>query len=412
MVWVTQARSSAIVRLAVHLGFTVLLLTSIAASAQSITVLYTFTGHGDGSIPEAGLTMDRAGNLYGTTSAGGAGFGTVFKLSHVGSGWILTTLYTFQGGTDGSNPQARVVFGPGGILYGTTTGGGNNGNGTVFNLRPPATVCRSTQCPWTETVLYRFTGGQDGGNPQYGNLIFDSAGHIYGTTANGGRHTCPCGVVFELSPSGQGWIESVLYMFTDGADGAEPVSGVTFDSAGNLYGTTSDGGSNFFGTAYELMPSESGWTETTLHSFGAPGDGSFPLGGVILDSPGNVYGTTFNGGSGGGGTVYELQPSGSNWNYSILYNFQGVAGPLDAPTMDASGNLYGTTLFDGADQDGSVFKLTPGSDGWSYTDLHDFTGGADGSQPSGSVTLDSQRNVYSTASGGQTGNGVAFEIAP
>jgi len=363
-----------------------------AAQAQTFAVLHTFTGYGDGGEPIAGLTMDRAGNLYGTTSQGGAaGNGTVFKLVHARSGWVLYTLHAFQGGQDGATPQARVLFGPDGTLYGTTSYGGA-GSGTVFNLRPPATSCRSAQCPWTETVLYRFTGGSDGGEPGFGELAFDPAGNIYGTTSYGGMgcHAYGgCGVVFELSPSGEGWTESVLYRFTGGSDGFSPFSGVTFDKAGNLYGTTVLGGGGEGGVLYQLIPSASGWTETTLHSFGTSGDGYSPYGGLIIDQQGNLYGTTF-----GNGVVYELQSFGSNWTYNILYVLGGQ-GPYDAPTMDASGNLYGTTFGDGSSGLGNVFKLTPGAGGWTYTDLHGFRG-SDGVEPVGGVVLDANGNIYGT----------------
>jgi uncharacterized repeat protein (TIGR03803 family) len=380
---------------AVAIALAVLLVATIiavpAAQAQSFTILHTFTGYGDGGEPLAGLTMDRAGNLYGTTSQGGeAEFGTVFRLVHAKSGWVLYTLYSFQGGQDGANPQARVLFGPDGTLYGTTAYGGDAGSGTVFNLRPPATSCRAAQCPWIETVLYRFTGGSDGGEPGFGELAFDLAGNIYGTTSYGGMgcHAYGgCGVVFELTRSGGGWTESVLYRFTGGSDGFSPFSGVTFDRAGNLYGTTVLGGSDEGGTLYQLIASGSGWTETTLHSFGASGDGSSPYGGLIIDQQGNLYGTTFY-----NGIVYQLQSFGSNWKYNILYVLGGQ-GPYDAPTMDAAGNLYGTTF--GGGFVGNVFKLTPGAGGWTYTDLHDFNG-RDGVEPVGGVVLDPSGNIYGT----------------
>ncbi len=209
-------------------------------------------------------------------------------------------------------------------------------------------------------------------------------------------------------------MESVLYRFTGGNDGGYPYSGVIFDSAGNLYGTASAGGINTYGTVYELSPSSSGWTETTLHSFGSVGDdGYLPFGGLIIDRQGSLYGTTYGGGAGGGGTVYELQPSGGDWTFSTLYSFAGFDGAEDAPTMDASGNLYGTTFIAGADNLGSVFKLTPTEGGWTYTDLHDFAGGNDGGGAMGSVVLDGNGNVYGTNYiYGSGGAGVAFEITP
>jgi uncharacterized repeat protein (TIGR03803 family) len=390
-----------------------------AANAQTYTVLHTFSGT-DGNQPYAGLTWDRAGNLYGTTSVGGAGFGTVFELSHADSGWTLSNLYSFRGGSDGAQPEARVVFAPDGTLYGTTTVGGL-GYGTVFNLRPPAAIiCGSARCPWTETVLYRFTGGSAGAFPNFGDLTFDSAGNIYGTTTSGGRGCTAyggCGVVFELSRSGESWTESVIYAFSgESGDGATPSSGVIFDAAGNLYGTTTLGGFHYTGSIYKLTRAKSGWNENTLFSFGESNQGSEPAGGLIFDSKGNLYGTTSGGGNNGMGTVFELQPSVSSWTYQVLANVPAEA--VDTPTMDTAGNLYATT---GVQILGNVFKVTPGSGGWTYTDLYDFGGdnGADGFFLIGGVVLDANGNIYgTTVEGGNfnppcgEGCGVVWEITP
>jgi uncharacterized repeat protein (TIGR03803 family) len=220
---------------------------SVPAAAQTFTVLHSFSG-ADGGTPKSGLTMDRAGNLYGTTMVGGnynpscfanTGCGTVFKLSHSGTGWVLSQLYRFNGTSDGATPMARVVLGPDGALYGTTYYFGPNNDGTVFKLQPPATFCHSVSCPWTETTLIGLA--QSTGDAPLGDLTFDAAGNIYGTTALGGVfENCEgsgCGVVYKLSHSGGTWTEDILYNFTDGADGASPRGGVIFDQAGNLYGT-------------------------------------------------------------------------------------------------------------------------------------------------------------------------------
>ena len=393
----------------------ILIVTASAAYAQTFTILHTFTGQGDGGTPYAGLTIDAAGNFYGTTSTGGAGYGTVFKLTHSGSSWILSTLYAFQGGNDGGYPTARVVLGPNHVLYGTTSGEGDNGgHGTVFILRPPSHPCRSINCPWTETVLYQFTGTDDGGNPGYGDLAFDAAGNIYGTTKNGGANCAPyydCGVVFKLSRLGGGWTESVLYNFNHPDDGGStPYGGVVMDSVGNLYGTTVFGGIDNGGVLFELTQSGSSWTEIVLHSFGGLNDGFDPAAALIMDQQGNLYGTTaFGPGDGAGGAVYELQPSGDNWTYSILAALSGFDGPLDTLTMDAAGNLYATSYGGGSSTYGNVFKLTPAGGSWTYTDLHDFNG-HDGADPYGSVVLDAHGNVYGTTS--EFGNGEVWEITP
>jgi len=402
------------------------------AHAQTFTVLHTFTG-ADGGEPRAGLTMDAAGNLYGTTYSGGvhsshcfqAGCGTIFRLHPSGQGWTLTSLYSFHF-TDGAQPEARVMFGPDGALYGTTFQGGTGpctfyGCGTVFNLRPPSTVCRSAPCEWNETVVLNFSG-PDGAYPGFGDLNFDSAGHMYGTTAEGG--TQANGTVFELTklPNGE-WTENIDYNFTQiSGKGANPNAGVLFDSAGNMYTPTALGGYGYqrrCGDVVQLTNSPSGWTENDLYTFPCFAGGEFPVGGLIFDREGNLYGTTWEGGTDGGGLVYELSPSNGSWVFNILYsNFSGGAGPEASLTMDAAGNLYGTTSTDGRHASGTVFKLTPSNGGWTYNTLYTFTGGSDGAQPISNIIFDANGNLYGTASaGGNTagcpgGCGVVWEITP
>ena len=428
------------------------LFLALPIQPQTFTVLHTFTGEQqDGASPYAGVTIDRAGNLYGTTAYGGSpgspacrygpGCGTVFKLTHKNSTWILDPLHSFAGGNDGADPGAGVIFGPDGSLYGTTAEGGSGGCsgdyggcGTVFNLKPAVSACKSAVCPWTETVLYAFEGGTGGSAP--GDLTFDQAGNIYGT-AGGGIGKCdqggdPCGLVYELEHSSGGWTENVIYRFT-GSDGGTPASGVIFDDHGNLYGTTEVGGDLACdppygcGTVYQLTPSPSGWTERVLYSFSSEPNLVFPLSGLVFDSVGNLYGTTTGGGD-GGGAVFELSPSGNNWTFTTLYTFPlNTGGPYASLTMDAAGNLYGTTVYGGQpDCNGSfgcgnVFKLTPGNGGWTYTSLHNFTGLSDGGYPYAPVILDANGNLYGTTPFGGTsyycsaygiGCGVVFEITP
>jgi uncharacterized repeat protein (TIGR03803 family) len=404
----------------------ILLVLSVAvipsAQAQTFTVIHAFTGGGDGYYPYGGLTLDGAGNLYGTTTDY-TGPGTVFKLKRSSGGWVLNTLYTFHF-YDGAIPQGRAVLGPNGTLYGTTTefgsggsGCGDEGCGVVYNLRPPRTACHSVVCPWTETVLYNFNGYADGGGPNYVDPVFDQGGNLYGTTFLGGSNGV--GVVFKLTHSGGGWTESVIHNFTI-TDGAAPASGMIFDGAGNLYGTTYTGGIYGYGNVFRLAPIGSGWTASTLYSFQGGPDGSGPIGGLMFDQLGNLYGTTFTGGSSGGGTVFELVPSGGNWTYSLLYGLNGGSGsgPQGNLAMDAAGNLYGATYAGGIHGYGSVFKLTPMIGSWTYTSLHDFTGGNDGANPVAGVTLDANGNVYGTAvQGGMQGFncggcGVVYEITP
>ena len=399
-------------RLAATVAFTLVFVAAQFAQAQTFNVLHSFNGL-DGEHPYAGVTLDRGGNLYGTTYGGGSGAGTVYKLTHQSSGWTLNSLSTFAGG--GSAPYAGVIFGPNGTLYGTTSKTGvHGGNGTVFNLSPSPTVCKTSLCPWTETLLYVFAGPPDDGyGPGLGDLTFDQAGNIYGTTYAGGNSY---GIVYELKPSGGAWTESVLHAFAY-TDGAYPYSRVIFDNAGNLYGTTWGGGAQGAGTVFELTYSAgSGWTDTVLYSFQTASDGGNPYAGLIFDSSGNLYGATSTGGSGGGGTVFKLTPSNNGtWTYSLVYSFTGAAdcGPQNSLVMDEAGNLYGTTYCHGANNIGNVFKLTPSGNSWTYTSLHDFTGGSDGEIPFCSVAFDTSGNLYgTTVSGGSQDVGTVWEITP
>jgi uncharacterized repeat protein (TIGR03803 family) len=402
--WIFGSRRRAAMA-ALAMALTLTVVTTHAAHAQSYRVLHTFSNGQDGGSPYAGLTMDK-GNLYGTTLIGGAGYGTVFKMTHKGSGWTFDPLYSFAGGNDGFEPAARVIFGPNGTLYGTTMGGGGGqSQGIVFNLKPSPRACVAALCPWGETVLYRFNVPANGSAPGYADVIFDPAGNLYGTTTAGGANSE--GVVYELTPSGT---ESPIYSLTD-SSGAFPYSGVIFDQSGNLYGTAIRGGGAGLGAAYELTPSGSGWMENTIYSVqGAAGQ--FPYGGLISDRSGNLYGTT-NAGGKGGGAVFELTPSNGKWAPTVLYSFSnGNSGPYSGVTIDALGNLYGTTYADGAHGKGSVFKLTLSNGTWSEQDLYSFTGGSDGANPIGGVVLDASGNLYGTASGGGSGSGVVWEIAP
>jgi len=395
-----QCSSSISPRLAVVAAMFFLLATAVAAYAQTFTVLHNFTGGADGKYPFAGLTMDRAGNLYGTASDGGnsscasgSGCGTVFRLQYRNSAWIFSILYTFNG-TDGETPQARVIIGPDGNLYGTTTNGGSLGRGAAFRLQPPPTVCRAVSCPWAETVLHSFGSGSDGAYPQYGDLTFDPAGNIYGTTAYGGTNNC--GTVYELSPSNGAWTETILYSFTCGENNDYPYSGVIFDSAGNLYGTAS-GGEVGTGGVYKLTHTSSGWVESTIYTFDFPG-GAYA--GLISDSAGNLYGITFF-----DATVYELSPSGNGWTYQQLYQLgdYGAVAPL---TMDSAGNLYSTLVNEFPVE---VFRLTPSDGQWTLTGFN----GSAGYIPYSNVILDASGDLYATTTdGGAYEDGVVFQITP
>lgn len=385
-----------------------MMVTTRPLQAQTFTVLHNFTGGGDGANPMSSLIRDRSGDFYGTTEAGGLDYdGTVFKLSDRGSGWIVTPLYAFHG-YDGANPQLGLILGPDGTLYGTTANGGQNSLGSIYNLRPPATACVSVSCPWSETVLYSFTGS-DSGDPT-GSLIFDQSGNLYGTAF--GSHTSDRkqlaegpGCVWELVHSEGMWTINVLFGFTSG-NGLNPAGGVIFDQAGNLYGTTLIGGDGAVGTVFELTPLGSGiWADQTLHSFSS--QGVYPEAGLTADHSGNMYGATYS-----PGYAFELTPSGGGWSFNTISELTGALGPAADLTIDSQGNLYGTNL-EGGSGKGNVFKLTQSNGVWTLTDLYDFTGGSDGEYPSGSVTLDASGNLYGTASqAGAYGYGTVWEITP
>lgn len=412
--------------------FLFLTLTAQPAQGQNYKVIYNFTGGLDGGNSMAGLTIDAAGNLYGTScgvpcQSSRNNAGTVFRLSKKGSGWVFTPLYDFRGGKDGAAPEARVVIGPDGSLYGTTINGGSYGYGTVFNLKPPPSVSPNIFGRWAETVLFSFTGGSDGANPE-AEVVFDQAGNLYSTTFAGGQGqgAYGWGVVFQLAPAGLGWAESVLHTFSGGGDGGWPVDGLIFDSAGNLYGTTAYGGTwgrygcSFgwsCGTVFKLAQSSSGWTESVVYSLQGGTDGGNPIGGVIFGVDGYLYGTTSWGGSNGGGTVFSI-----NHPWLAPYPLIGstndyLPGSWASLTMDSVGNMYGTTYLDGAHHDGSVFQINAscgcGGCSWNYRLLHEFTGGSDGGSSLGSVVLDRNGNIFGTTyAGGTYGYGVIFEITP
>ncbi len=396
-----------------------------AAQSQTFNLLYTFTSDSYGRMPYGPLVQDHHGNLYGTTFEGGILFGTVFELSPRGSGWILNPIYKFNGNitNDGDGPYSGVVFGPDGTFYGTTTRGGGNlsghcldGCGVVYNLRPPPSTCRTAVCPWVETVIYHFAGATDADTPGLGNLTFDHAGNMYGTTIKGGAFGA--GTVYRLTPSHGGWTESVLYSFSGGNDGGKPESGVTIDQAGNLYGTTYQGGSSRFcgstgcGTVYELGPSGSGWTETVLYNFQAENDGSGPLAGLVFDQQGNLFGASSTRGPLGGGAAFEMTPANGGWTFNVLYMFGG-GGPSRNLTLDGAGNVYGAWVYGNpGGGNGVIFELER-ANSWAYTGLHNFDNYNDGEYPQGSVLIGADGNLYGTTSQGGTGEiGTVWQIVP
>ena len=385
------------------------------AGAATQKVLYNFGASStDGEYPSSALIFDKSGNLYGTTTNGGAedsSGGTVFELTPNGDGaWTETILHSFGNSNDGASPDFGLIFDASGDLWGTTNRGGSDNNyGTVFELKPAGGG------RWTESVVFNF-GGNNGANPSSG-LISDKAGNFYGTTAYSISTGDLTGKVFEVDAAGN---ETVLLDFDSTNYGTYPGPGLVFDQAGNLYATTYNGGPDQDGTVFELTPAGGGvWTLTQPHIFGHRGDGSNPYCNLIFDAAGNLYGTTQDGGAHVYGTVFELTPDGNGtWGETILHSFhsdaKGGARPNAGLVADGKGNLYGTTVWGGAFDRGEVFMFTRNDKGvWTHTVLHDFGKGTDGSGPDANLVLDAAGNLHGTTEdGGTYGYGTVFEIIP
>jgi uncharacterized repeat protein (TIGR03803 family) len=396
-----------------------------SARAQTFSVLYSFTGGTDGGGVGSSVVMDKQGNLYGTTTGGGAyGYGTVFELSPNADGtWTETVLHSFKNGDpDGQEPDANLVLDAAGNLYGTTPTGGKHKVGTAFELM-------SVSGGWTLNLLYTFGSYKGDAGPPRGGLVFDSKGNLYGA-AGGGMPGA--GAVFELSPSGGSWIEKVLYNFgSSEALGIFPFGNMTFDSVGNLYGSTSMGGDmscvqdggGGCGVVYKLWRSN-GWKETVLHIFTGGSDGINPAGGpLVFDAKGNLYGSTLDGGStgcagGGCGTVFKLSVGVNGWREGVIHQFgNGGNGsnPVGGLVFDQAGNAYGATFAGGGMECdcGAVFKLSLGGTGqWKYNLLHGFSG-SDGTAPQNGLIIDAAGKLYgTTVLGGSGEHGVVFEITP
>lgn len=408
------------------------------------TVLYSFSFSGGPSNPVGELVLDKAGNIFGALAYGGngcsGGCGAIYELSPASGQWNLTILHNFTAGTDGAFPSAGLISDAAGNLYGVTQDGGgggagfcNYGCGTVFKLAPAGNG------QWTETVLYSFQGRTDGSFPG-GELVFDSAGNLYGTVSSGGGGPCSflgvygCGTAFQLTPSASGqWTESVLWRFSKAPGGTNPSSGLLLNAPGQLIGETYYGNNpGHNGTVFALTPSKGSWSLSVLSSF-VDTDGDYPTAGVVADAAGNLYGTTSSGGANGLGGVFELTPAvGGGWKENVIYSFQtgrlqhmNAVGSETFPSaliLDAQGNLYGETETGSALHAGTVYELSraPGG-GWTEIPVYTFTGAADGSYPSGGLVMDKAGNLFgTTVYGGDgitqgnllSGNGVVFELSP
>jgi uncharacterized repeat protein (TIGR03803 family) len=356
-------------------------------------VLYRFTGGSDGAYPVGLLTRDSAGNLYGTTYQGGANnLGVAFELNAAGQ---ETVLHSFAGGGDGAKPMTGLALDPSGDLFGTTSLGGAANVGVAFRISAAG----------QESVLHSFAPYSSG--PPNSGVALDAAGNMYGTESVG------FGLVYKVDTAGH---YKVLYSFTGGADGFGPVGNLALDSAGNIYGVTIYGGLRncgegaSCGVVYKLDPQGH---ETVLYSFTDGADGALPYGGVVLDNAGNLYGATESGGPTCGpdracGGVYKLDAAGA---FAVLYNFTGPAPSAEllpgGLALDAAGNIYGSTHYGGAANLGTVYELDPAGN---FTLLHSFTGGADGIYPNSGLALDAAGNLYGASSGIESQAGTVYKV--
>jgi len=391
------------------------------ALAGSELTLHSFNPSYPGEYPDGGLVADSAGNLYGVTSNGGAyGYGTAFEfVPNKTGGWSEKVLHSFSGGNDGGDPLGGLIFDAAGNLYGMTTFGGS-ANGTVFELKP------NVDGSWTEKTLYNIDQSEESALFQSG-LVFDQKGNLYGATGG----ATDAGTVFQLSPSSSGeWKETVLQSFSwSGSGGNTPIGPFVIDQAGNIFGVANAGGNGCSspgcGLVFELSPTSGGkWKETVIHQFAGGSDGMYPSGGLISDEAGNLYGTTFYGGTGcyGCGTVFELSSGNGQWTKTILYNFQGGsdgADPAFALTFDPVGNLYGATYGGGGlgfcdyGGCGTVFELTPNGGQWSESVLWRFNNTADGYDTSGPVFLNAEGQLFGELSFGHAAgqHGLLFTLS-
>ena len=410
-----------------------LLLAALAAAAPAAAfaapydVIYRFTRPPNGVRPQGPLLSDSQGNLFGTTFTGSVkGYGAVYELSpNAGGGkhWREEVIFHFNRTAQGEAPESALISDGKGNLFGMTPAGGMESSGVAYELTPPA----SGTGLWTETVLHNFGSGKDGAEP-YGGLVLGPDGSLYGTTAYGGRKSS--GTVFRLAPNSQaptGWTESIIYTFDNGADGGYPYSTLAVDASGTLYGVTLNGGNTGNGTVFSLTPPASGtkWKESVLHSFDTPDDGAMPREGVTIDPAGNLFGTTEIGGVNGWGVAYEVSPPAKHngaWTEQVIYTFDadnGGGGPTYTTLLrDASGTLYGTSSHPGEGTvNGTVFSLVPPTDGgtaWTHNELHVFNGGRDGLTPEAGLIFSNDGKLTGTTffGGGDAQQGVVFQLTP
>ncbi len=384
------------------------------SEASTTEVIYSFAGDDDGEYTDTDIARDAEGNLYGTSVLGGDfGGGTVWQLSPVGAGWVHSVLYSFTGGADGGEPYKGVTLDAAGNLYGTAVTGGSGscegGCGVTYKLTKSGTT-------WSQSVIHAFTGGDDGSGPG-ARVAVDGRGNVYGMTPTGGANGL--GTIYALHPkSTGGWAMRVIHTFTGGSDGSSGSAGKLLLRGGRIYGAATTGGSNGSGIVFELTPTRIGeWSLKTIYSFQGAPDGVFPYGALLFDAEGNVYGTTYYGGANGLGTVYKLSPTvAGEWNETVLYSFRtGRDGNSSISNLvsDAAGNLYGTTS-EGGLGSGTIFAVTAGQNGtWTESIPHRFHDSPDGAFPYAGMVGDGAGTFFgATVHGGAAGEGAIYKFTP
>ena len=393
------------------IGLFLLCFCAVVLQASTTEIIYSFAGDEDGEYTDTDVAIDAAGNLFGSSVLGGDfGGGTVWQLSPVGGSWVHTVLYSFTGGADGGEPYKGVTLDAAGNVYGTAVTGGSGscegGCGVTYKLTKSGTT-------WTYNVIHAFTGGADGSGPG-ARVTVNTNGDVYGMTPTGGANGL--GTIYALHPKPNGsWATKVIHTFTGGADGSTGSAGKMILRGGHLYGAATTGGVNGAGTIFEMTPTQTGeWDFKTIYSFKGEPDGVFPYGGLLFDGGGNIYGTTYYGGANDVGAVYRLSPDGvGEWNERLLYSFgTGSDGNSSISNLvfDSSGNLYGTTS-EGGSGSGTIFKLARGTLLESIP--HSFQGPPDGAFPYAGMVAGGNGTFFgATTHGGTDGEGAVYKFTP
>jgi len=389
----------------------IIALSLATATASTTDVIFSFEEN-NGEYADTDLDVDSAGNIFGTTVIGGShGSGTVFQLSSTPTGWTQSVLYNFTGGADGGEPYKGVTVDRQGNLYGTAVTGGSGACEGGCGVVYRLTNSGGT---WKQRVIHSFTGGDDGSGPG-ARVTVDRSGNIYGMTPTGGLYGL--GTIYKIHRNAGTWDFQVIHTFTGGADGSSGSAGRMLFLNGRLYGAATTGGNYGAGVVFELTPTPVGeWSFRTLYAFHGQPDGSFPYGALLRAASGKFYGTTYYGGQNGIGSVYELTPRATGeWSEKVIYSFQSGSdgnSPISNLVSDANGNLFGTTS-EGGLGSGVIFKLTPNGSQWTESIVHAFSGSPDGGFSYNGMVVDTFGNFYgATVHGGEDDDGCVYKFTP